>query len=346
MTPIDAATALLLHFDGANGSTAVTDSSLLKTPVTLYGTAKLSTTAPHFGSANIVFDGTSGCGAQLTLPVGLRTGDLTVEFLVRPSAAGAGRFGRFLQLGANETPGGLWIVNADVSGASPAGILVQVRETGGYITLGVSDTLPLNEWSHVALVRSAGLWSFWRRGVCDWTNSYGGAGNDLIATSVSLGYNGFGEAAACGIDELRIARTVVYDSPFAPPAAAFSDPAPIEGASRPPPPRRVVGSQPAYPASPQRLARPVNFSDRYYGGRGYLPGTVKKKDTPANVPLHRRVWLLRERDAVVIRETWSDAVTGAYVFTGLDETQRYSVISYDHTLDKRAVIANNLTPNV
>jgi len=78
-------------------------------------------------------------------------------------------------------------------------------------------------------------------------------------------------------------------------------------------------------------------------GRGRVRGTVKLKGIPDNTPVKRRVRLERERDGLQIRETWSDPVTGAYDFQFIDELQAWTVKSYDHTHDKRAVIADNLT---
>ncbi|MFT7722228.1 MAG: LamG domain-containing protein [Roseateles sp.] len=91
---------------------------------------------------------------------------------------------------------------------------------------------------------------------------------------------------------------------------------------------------------------PVNLGDRFCGGRGVVVGTVKEKSSPANVPLHRKVWLLRERDGIVIREAWSDAATGSYAFTSVDERERYTVIAFDHEHNYRAVIADNLIAEV
>lgn len=76
--------------------------------------------------------------------------------------------------------------------------------------------------------------------------------------------------------------------------------------------------------------------------RGRIVGTVKRKDTPANVPLSRRVRLFRDSDGALIRETWSNA-QGAYQFDYLEEWEAYTAISYDHTRSFRAVAADNLT---
>lgn len=78
-------------------------------------------------------------------------------------------------------------------------------------------------------------------------------------------------------------------------------------------------------------------------GIGRVRGTVKLKNTPVNTPLMRRVRLIRERDGLQVRETWSDPITGEYDFQYIDELQTWTVVSYDHAHDKRAVIADNLT---
>ena len=77
-------------------------------------------------------------------------------------------------------------------------------------------------------------------------------------------------------------------------------------------------------------------------GIGRVRSTVQEKGTP-NTPVHRRVRLVRECDGLVLREQWSDPVTGAYDFQFVDEMQTYTVLSYDHTRNFRAVIADGLT---
>ncbi len=81
----------------------------------------------------------------------------------------------------------------------------------------------------------------------------------------------------------------------------------------------------------------------YYTGNGVIVGTVKEKSTPMNRPLRRRVRLYLEKTGEFLDETWSDAATGAYTFTGLDPGQIYTVIGYDHLHNYRAVAADNLT---
>lgn len=76
--------------------------------------------------------------------------------------------------------------------------------------------------------------------------------------------------------------------------------------------------------------------------RGRIVGTVKRKDTPDNVPLSRRVRLYRDRDGMLIAETWSDAA-GNYQFDYIEENESYTAIAHDHTYFYRAVAADNLS---
>lgn len=63
-------------------------------------------------------------------------------------------------------------------------------------------------------------------------------------------------------------------------------------------------------------------------GLGRIAGTVKVEGTP-DLPVRRRVRLVREIDGLCIAEAWSDAVTGAYEFLGVDPLQTYTILAYD-----------------
>ncbi len=100
------------------------------------------------------------------------------------------------------------------------------------------------------------------------------------------------------------------------------------------------------PGSHPRQHRGVATSRRniHFGGNGQITGTVKEKSQP-DQPLVRRVQLVSENTRVLVAETWSDA-TGAYRFDLIDPNQRYTVVSYDHKQMYRAVIADNLRPEM
>ena len=92
------------------------------------------------------------------------------------------------------------------------------------------------------------------------------------------------------------------------------------------------------------LVPPSLQHDLQDGGTYRVHGTVHLDATPTDLPLRRRVQLYNQRDGRLIREAWSDATTGAYSFDGIRGDARYFGATFDHTQDKRAVIADNLTP--
>lgn len=88
------------------------------------------------------------------------------------------------------------------------------------------------------------------------------------------------------------------------------------------------------------------WRDMLFSGNGFIAGTVKRDADPTDVPLKRRVRLHREADGMLLRETWSDTTTGAYRFDSIDEKIPYTVITYDYEHNYRAVIADNIVPEL
>lgn len=82
--------------------------------------------------------------------------------------------------------------------------------------------------------------------------------------------------------------------------------------------------------------------DRQDGGLYRIVGDTKKRNSLA--PLRRRVQLYNQRDGRLVRETWSDAATGDYVFDNIKGGPGvlYFVCSFDHTNTDKAVIADQL----
>ncbi|MQR02319.1 hypothetical protein [Glaciimonas soli] len=98
-------------------------------------------------------------------------------------------------------------------------------------------------------------------------------------------------------------------------------------------------------AMAKRVDKPVRYRDMEYAGRGTISGTVLEKGV-TNTPVHRRVRLFRDRDGLLIRETWSDVVTGTFTFADIDERHTYSALTMDHHHHFRAVVADRVTPEV
>lgn len=80
--------------------------------------------------------------------------------------------------------------------------------------------------------------------------------------------------------------------------------------------------------------------DVEFGGNGRIYGTVTRKNTPANVPLSRRVRLHRSRDGLLVRETYSRA-DGYFSFDEINPRYEYDVIAWDHEMAEFSTVANN-----
>lgn len=86
-------------------------------------------------------------------------------------------------------------------------------------------------------------------------------------------------------------------------------------------------------------------TDFILGGEGRVAGTVKENGTP-NTPVRRKVRLIREKDGLLVQEQWSNASTGAYDFQWVQMNEKYTVLSYDHLGNYRAVVADRLDPEL
>jgi len=214
--------SLLLHGDGANGSTTITDSSPSPKAVTVFGNAQISTAQSKFGGASITFDGN---GDYLELPAApdfaFGTGNFTVETWVYISSY-------------HPTQGYALIDTIPVGGfGNRANAFVWVITTSGKLDVfsdssfrGLSTSIvPLSQWVHLALVRNGTTWQYYINGVKDGTEyTYSqdlslaqGALIGRLGDSAAYFFNGY-------IDDVRITKGVArYTSNFTPPTAPFPD---------------------------------------------------------------------------------------------------------------------------
>ena len=216
--------SLLLHGDGANGSTTITDSSPTPKTVTAVGNAQISTVQSKFGGSSIAFDGS---GDRLTIPqntdFSFGTGDLTVEFWAYKSANGLN---------------GYDAVFTSYRTASAPGFFVELSASRGfavYARSGLSDllctaTTTINDssWHHWAACRSGATWYLFKDGIAlsKGTDNIGSTAITTTAFGHLVGsaqdtsffdFNGY-------IDDLRITKGVArYTANFTPPTAPFPD---------------------------------------------------------------------------------------------------------------------------
>lgn len=207
---------LLLHFDGTDASTTITDSGGQDHVFTALGNAQLDTAQFKFGTASLLLDGTGdyiqGDGSD---EFALGTGEFTIDFWVRFNTAGT------------------QVVLYD---SRPIGF-----STGPYVTIyrNASNQIvfyanganritgttawPTGSFIHFALTRQAGATQLWGNGVQEGspyadTNDYANATNRPVmgvdGSTLGSGVNGW-------IDEVRIVKGLaLWTQPFNVPTRA------------------------------------------------------------------------------------------------------------------------------
>lgn len=145
----DTFTKLLLHCDGANGSTAFVD-EIGKT-VAASGDAKLSTANYKFGVSSALFDGS---GDYLSVPDSndfyFGTGDFTVDFWI--SFTTYSSTGRYCLFSQNTDTYSNYLIFEIVNSRLALSCIVGGTTIVGYYT--TTLTWVTGAWHHIAIVRS------------------------------------------------------------------------------------------------------------------------------------------------------------------------------------------------
>lgn len=152
------AAALLLHFDGTNGSTTITDSSAYARTVTVAGNAQITTSNVKFGTGSLLLDGS---GDYLTIPYApelhCETGDCTVDCWYRTTDFNK----TVLAFGA---PGGTTAWEIKHAGGGGQITFVAYHADGSTTTIQSSGSSADNGWRHVAWTRSGNDYRFYSGG--------------------------------------------------------------------------------------------------------------------------------------------------------------------------------------
>lgn len=337
---------LLLRGDGDDLSTSIIDSSGLPKTVTVHGNACISTSYSVFGGSSLHFD---GAGDYLTVTSSYFDCGVS-PFTIQGWVFYSGTNNQYPVIVTNSpgswSPGAATLSIDHTWSVGKLGVTCYSHSSGSN-TLTGATTLSLNTPYHFALVRDGTSLKLYLDGVLD--------GSANISSSLAFDWNyGSGLKIAGGnwdggnsefagyIDDLCLSRKAEYTGDFTLPSApiVISDATPIR------PRLASLGIRFAGPsvADTQQSVN-VQFASAIAdnsNGPGTITGTVKEKAIPSNLPLSRKVRLMRERDGKCVRETWSDTTTGAYTFSGLDPAQTYTAIGYDHLHNYRAVAADNL----
>lgn len=209
---------LLLHFDGTNGQTAITDSSTYANVMTVAGYAALSTAAPKFGTAagNFPSGGSEGWGTPLATggPLDLHQFTWTIEFWVKFTSSSVGYListgnsGRYIQMYTNA--GVIQMQSVFTAGSNGIPQAHAAANDGA--------------WHHVACCVSATQSAIALDGVWNTAIAYSPDSAPAPASSFLVGYNPGGNGFVGQMDELRVVLGNAYTigTNFTPPAAAFT----------------------------------------------------------------------------------------------------------------------------
>lgn len=338
---------LLVSGDGAPNSTTFIDSSLAARPLTAYGDVKISTVQSKFGSS-IHFDGT---GDYIQSPASsdfaFGTGDFTIEFWAWKLGNGSGGYDTVL---TTDTSNGSAIDGWFLEMSASRGVLL--ARNGAF---GVTYATNPNdsEWCWWEVSRRSGVSRIFRQGVqvasaAD-TGDYkadGIFGVGGSTTSSSYRFNGY-------LRDIRITKGLGRNiADYAPPPAPL--PASVGGGGlvfeplgiqTTPVFAKVAASAPVASHDARTVPSLLLARDTEFGGLGRIYGFTKIEPSPGTkVPTKARVDLLRQRDKLLARETWSDPVTGAWEFQGIDTAQEFIAVAEDADGNYRPVAANKTVP--
>lgn len=214
-------TILLMHFEGANGSTTFTDSSPV--PYAIINTdAQISsfTLKSGFGSSGF-FNNSGGSPYRkiesVDVAPDLRNTDFTIECFIHPTAL---NFSSCEIFGAQR-------VNSDLCYACSINQTTNKLTTKLFGTETSHQTISLNTTYHIALVRHNNNFILYLNGVA--SDSSPSISQPIIdgyipTSPLRIGVARVGSASFFTgyIDEFRIRKEAVYTGNFTPPTAPFS----------------------------------------------------------------------------------------------------------------------------
>jgi hypothetical protein len=218
--PSDAATVLLLHFDGN-----FTDSSIYSKTIANSGSVVTSGTAKQFGTASMYTPGTAGNYYLSTTATNLMfgTSDFTIEFWMNPVVLTTQRLMGNLPLGSFNS--GAWAMGFNT--ANSGKFHIDINNFGG---LKMTTAQTVGSWYHIALVRSGTSWYLYQNGVREATAiSSASFDNGGAARPVYIGWSGYSTSLAAEyfngyLDEIRFTtgKALYTTATFPVPANAFT----------------------------------------------------------------------------------------------------------------------------
>jgi hypothetical protein len=219
-----AKTVLLLHFDGADGSTTCTDNSVYNFNVTANGTAALSTSSKQFGTASLNLDGGPNTwlsiGASGALNLGTR--NFTMEFWFKiPAGASGSPYGKTFVSNENNvwSAGAFSFYGIASSTVFRPSFWVNEFSSSAPLLIPSSGDYRDNAWHHIAIVRNGSAFTMFIDGNQVATGTHAGncgSGSRNIMIGDNLA-NNVGDRNLTGmIDEFSLTLLAKYTGAFTP----------------------------------------------------------------------------------------------------------------------------------
>lgn len=211
--PLYGNVTLLMHMDGANGSTSFVDAkghAFSKT-----GSPSISTVSSQYGGASLRLPGGAALKAAYS-SAWVMPGDFTVEFWA--NIAAHDNFGGLIAAAATNSWAGWQLIFDSATG--------NLRFEGGpstsQVALVASSSYPYNAWTHVALTRRGSTIRLFQNGALVGSTTCSGTLDD-VGNTFNIGVERTGGAYVTGyIDDLRITQGVArYTANFTPPPASL-----------------------------------------------------------------------------------------------------------------------------
>lgn len=216
--------SLALHLDGTNGSTSFVDDSNNHFSITTYsGSPSLSTSQYKFGSASLYLDGASAIQTPSAAAAMSVTSPYTIDCWIYPTSRGV-NYGAGIFDKSNSGPYGeqMWYIDT-------AGHLVFWRQftiQTGQVTS--TQTIPLNQWTHIALTYDGSQIKQFINGTLDGSVASAAGWYSSTSQAPTIGYvhvDGFGNTYSYFtgyIDDFRITSGVArYTGSFTAPTQTF-----------------------------------------------------------------------------------------------------------------------------
>ena len=212
-TPVDpqfGSVSLLLHGNGTNGSTTITDSSSTPKTVTAVGNAQISTAQSKFGGASL-WPNTGVFTIPASTAFEYGTQDYTIETWIYVNTVGP------VQLILDQREAGTSLAPAIYTQAG----LINYFLNGGIRIQ--SSLIALDSWIHLALSRASGSTRLFLNGTQSGSTYIDANNNSSSLVRIGRGFNN-GDLFNGYIDDLRITKGVArYTANFTPPTAQFPD---------------------------------------------------------------------------------------------------------------------------